>query len=328
MLRACLWMRYVSFPRLVGLLGVVADNNGLLGAVALERTATERHVLVSNIGEALSRSTGYHYRKILEHLGLVTISDGKYLVSEPLGRSLLSPCAGPDQLAAFQQQVLAEIIANDADCREYFFDYLTSAGSHGLEALQRSKESASLVIQTASRSKAKASSITPVVISSSNGTQRRLASADEVNAVYWGVRRWSIDLEMADEIVEGSGKSRLIYPCNPAVEYRTFLDAVLTMSREQLQGEWATLYIPFVLRSFVLKTHCSTKRASAMVVEMARSNPRNVVFVKTSQPIVELRTSVRFQDHAIQDLYLRDSSGTLISHMKVKNPEGGEQIWH
>jgi hypothetical protein len=291
-------MRYVSFPRLVGLLRVVADNNGFLGAVALERVATERHVLVSNIGEALSRSTGYHYRKILEHLGLVTISDGKYLVSEPLGHTLLSPCAGPDQLTEFQQEALAEIIANDADCREYFFDYLTSAGSHGLEALQRSKESASLVIQTASRSKAKASSTTPVMIQSSNGTQRRLASADEVNAVYWGVRRWSIDLEMADEIVEDSGRLRTIYPCDPSVEYHTFLETVLTMSREQRQGDWSTLHIPTLLSRLALTTHCSMKRASAMVIEMAKRNPRNIVFVKTSRPIAELRTSFRLNDPA------------------------------
>lgn len=326
--RASLWMRYVNFPRLVDLLGVVAQNNGLLGAAALERLATERQVLVSNAGTALSHSTGYHYRKVLEHLGLVTLSNGKYFVSEPLGCSLLPPSDEPSQLTESQQGVLSEIIANDADCQEFFFDYLTSAGSHGLAALQSSRVSAILMIQTGSSNRAKASSTTPVLIQSSNGTQRRLGSADEVNAVYWGVRRWALDLEMADEIVDGSGKSRSIYPCNPAVEYRTFLDTALAMSREQLQGEWGTLHIPSVLRTFALSTHCSIRRASAMVVEMARSNPRNIVFVKTSQPIVELRTSVRFRDHAIQDLYLRDSSGTLISHMKVKNPEGGGQTWH
>jgi hypothetical protein len=321
-------MRYVSFPRLVDLLRVVAENNGLLGAAALERLATERQVLISNIGAALSHSTGYHYGKILEHLGLVTLVGGKYFVSEPLACSLLSPHAAPGQLTELQRETLAEIVANDADCQEFFFDYLTGAGSHGLMALRSSKESASLVIQTASRSRTKASSTTPVLVQSSNGTQRRLASADEVNAVYWGVRRWSLDLEMADEIVEGSGKSRTIYPCNPSVEYRTFLDTVLAMSSEQLQGDWATLHIPTLLRRLALATHCSMKRASAMAIEMAKRNPRNIVFVKTSQPIAELRTSFRFQDHAIQDLYLHDASGTLISHIKVRNPERGGQIWN
>jgi hypothetical protein len=125
--RASLWMRYVNFPRLVDLLGVVAQNNGLLGAAALERLATERQVLVSNAGAALSHSTGYHYRKVLEHLGLVTLSDRKYFVSEPLGCSLLPPSDEPSHLTESQQGVLSEIIANDADCREFFFDYLTRA---------------------------------------------------------------------------------------------------------------------------------------------------------------------------------------------------------
>lgn len=326
--RACLWMRYVSFPRLVDLLRVVAENNGLLGAVALERLAIENQVLISNIGAALSHSTGYHYRKILEHLGLVTLIGGKYFVTKPLGCSLLSVSAEPGQLTEAQREALACIIASDADCQEFFFDYLTSADSHGLVALRSSKESASLVIQTASRSRTKASSTTPVLIQSSNGRQRCLASADEVNAVYWGVRRWSLDLGIADEIVDGSGTFRIIYPCNPAVEYRTFLDTVLAMSREQLQGDWATLHIPSLLRRLALTTHCSIKRASTMTIEMAKRNPRNVVFVKTSRPIVELRTSSPFQDHAIQYLYLHDSSGTLISHIKVRNPERGGQIWN
>lgn len=315
-----LWMRWVSFQKLRDLFLTVAEKNCAISAKQLYTEAVRAGILLSERGRPLSPTTAYHYRTVLQRLGLIMGPRGAYctsLVSQH-ARALLDIGDKGYPLTYEGKRALAEAVIANGDCRHWFFDLFlnTRGSSYDLESWIR--EGNPITVAGSLGKRWKGQKRTPVVLQASDMVETRvLDTADKVQAVLWGVRLWCTEqLEIADELfVLNDGYK--IFPVRhpdrlqPLAAIKTILSAV------EPESDWTTLRVPDLTLDWAPRLRMSARDLHEAFIGLRKTFPGLIIFVPTAVAFVTMVTPFERRDKAILSSYLRDPGGEYISHIRL-----------
>lgn len=309
--RKTLWMRYVDFRRVRDLLLLIAENNGRLRAGTLEQNGIKEKILVKDKGTPLAHSPRYHYRKVIEHLGMAASIKGFYFVSEDERvKKLLSLAQFKEPLTEIEKETIAEMVIDNPDCKKYFFNCFIEKQRYNLSTF---REKANwLKVET--RGKEGVVLLNPI-----DHPLFYINTSELMHAVFWGVRLWSLELGITDEIFIHYNDGRIIYPIRKkdSLIKDEIISHLMSFVKFQPKGKWATLSMQDIVKEVALSLRISVEEIKGAVIELKRQFPQYIDFVPSSSSFIDLKTPFALQDKVLMKAYLEDKEGRFISHIKI-----------
>jgi len=309
-IRKSLWMRYVDLSKIRDALQLVSDHNGQLRAKDLETLGIEMGFFRRENGEPFSRTTMYHHRKIMEHLGMVRV-DRQHYFMEDTGQfaELLKPAATTGVLSPEEKETLANAIILNSDCQSHFF-HVFSLSRKMFTGVEEFRTKASYIIAQADKEG------TIVLRSPRTEVRYPLDTNDKLQAIFWGVRLWAIDLGVTDEIFTYS-EGRAIFPILRPGSLKASDIVKAILSELKPRETWETISAPELTRKWSPYLRVSTQELHNAIQSMQVRFPQFVDLIPTSASFIAIRTPFEKQDKALFKGYLRDSQGRFISHIRL-----------
>lgn len=333
--RKTLWMRFVDFENTKKMLHLIYENDGKLRSGELERLGIDRGVLVRKDNrEPMTHTPRYHYRKVMENLGLAEIKQRHYYVSRSEKvMEFLKLTNFQEPMSNEAKEILRKIILENNDCRNYFFDVFMRENSYTLEDLRKGGDH--ILVETKSmrdfseeRWKAqeenkknirKRKKIGTIILRNPDGREIELKTQDEIHAIYWGVRLWALELGMTDEIMTSFIEGRIIYPINPDFSREVLLGKIQEkIKMDKSDSEWILIHIPTFIKEIALSYRFSVNEIKNFFLEMKTRYSSSVMFIPSSTVFLDIRTPFEKQDSAIRNLYLHSERKGYISHMRIR----------
>jgi len=313
--RKSLWMRDIDFSKMRGVLRLISEHDGQLQAKDLESLGIKTGIFVRRSSRPFSHTTMYHYRKVMEHLNLVRVEKQRYFLE---GSSELAKLVWREEyrqeLSPEQKEFFADVILRNADCQRHFFSIFSLKQDTFKSIHQFRTEASHIVAQTAEKGAV-------VLKNPKTAASIVLDTNDKLQAIFWGVRLWALDLELTDELFVYP-EGRLIFPvlAKGSVEVSQIIDRLL---RELQPGDpWATFGMPDITRRFALSLRLSTTELHDAIRMLRNRFPQFVDFIPTSESFINIRTPFWKQDNVIFKGYIKDSQGRFISHVRLHR-----EIW-
>jgi hypothetical protein len=332
--RETLWMRYVDFNNIKDLLHLVYENNGKLRAGILEQLGIEEGILLKKEnGKPLTHTPRYHYRKVMEGLGLAEVRQKFYYVSKDKRvREFIELTSFKKPLSPEAKEILREIIVGNNDCRKYFFDVFMEEDTYTLEDLR--KEGEYIIVETKSmreppaekkmeqkknnENTRKKKKVGAVILKNPSGKAIELKTQDEIHAIYWGVRLWSLELEITDEILMNFAEGRMIYPVNPDFSDKFLINVLLNkIKADSSDSEWVVLHIPTFIKDVALSTRFSVDKIKNFLKDLKIKYPLFTMLIPSSTMFIDIKTPFEKQDSAIYNSYLYKRGTGYISHLRI-----------
>lgn len=333
--RKTLWMRYVDFNNIKDMLHLVYENNGKFRAGTLEQLAIEKKILLKKEnGKPLTHSPRYHYRKVMEGLGLVEVRQKFYYISQD--EKVLKFIELTDfkkVLPSEAKEILGEIIVGNNDCRKYFFNVFIERDMYTLEDLR--KEGKYIIVETKSmreppikteyvaeknnRNIRKKKKVGAVILKNPLGKMIELMTQDEIHAIYWGVRLWALELGITDEILMSFAEGRIIYPVNPYFSDKILINHLLNkIKSDNSDSEWVVVHIPTFIKEVVLSTRFSVDIIKNFLKDLKIKYPLSTMLIPSSTMFINIKTPFEKQDSAIYNSYLYEQRIGYISHLRIR----------
>jgi hypothetical protein len=327
--RETLWMRYVDFNNIKDMLHLVHENDSELRAGTLEQLAIKKGILVKKEnGRPLAHSPRYHYRKVLEGLGLVEVKEKFYYIPKDKQVSefiRLTEFKRP--LSPEAKEILREIIVENCDCRKYFFDTFMEEGTYTLKDIR--KQGKYVIVETKSMRELprkrmeqqenirKRKKVGTVIFGNPFGETVELKTQDEIHSIYWGVRLWALKLEITNELLTSFSEGRIIYPVNPDFSDEVLTGILLNKVKEvNSDSEWTVLHIPTFIKEVALSTRFPVDKIKKFLLELKTKYPLSIMFIPASTMFIDITTPFPKQDLAIRNSYLYQG-GVYISHLRI-----------
>ena len=317
-----LWMRPVEWSIILKLLKIIHQENGKLHPFDLEKKAIENNVFISKItGKALAHSPRFYYRKVLEHLGLAYQHSGRYYISDsPVIRDLFSN--GTD-IDSQKKQIIADLIVNNEDCRQNFISLFALEESFDLKELQKkstyiiAKSYSSEPRETMAKRKLK-----PIALTSPLKNKKIfIDTPDRTQAIFWGIRRWLLDLDVIDEIITSMERGRIIYIINPNVDNEELLESFnLFLKRHFLwNNEWATIYVPDFYEHVIFqdKVRASVSSIRQFIINFINNNKASIIPIPISGTMLNTKIKFEKQDTVFKRAFLSFQNLGYVAHLHV-----------
>ena len=311
--RQTLWMRYVEFRKIKDLLFIIDSKDNELRPTDLERVATEEKILCTNEGKPFGHSTRYHYRKVLENLGLAELVNGKYRIKRgPFVMRILEFSKKNEPLNESGIEAFCDLIINNSDCRKHYFDYFVEDENYDLNSWRSNAISIRVETKTnmaSTREELKGMPHFWIRINNEKtGKVYDLQSYDKISAIIWGIRRWATDLGLTDEYVLSSRFGKIIFPLSHSDNYREHLrSSLLKILRETPhQGDIFVLSLPELVAQMSKLSRTKIEYTKQYLVGLKYKFPAEVRFIKTSRAMAVHSSSFQRQDPDMVKLYLRE----------------------
>jgi hypothetical protein len=329
--RKTLWMRYIDFEKVKDILHLIYKNNGKLKAGELENLGMEKRIMVKENGKPLTHTPRFHFRKVLENLGLVEVKHRVYYISNNNKiLDFINMTKFNMPMSDEAKEIIREKIVENSDCRKYFFDAFMETEFYNLEELRNKGkhifiETKSMVdfqeenikynnIENAPKKK-KAGMI---IFKTKTNILLTLKTWDEINAIYWGVRLWALNLGMINEIVTDFREGKMIYPVNIHFTEKFLYDHLSNkLASDKNNSEWLLIYIPIFIQEIVLFTHFSILKIKEFLWGLKEKYPASVMFIPTSTVFIDIKTPFEKQDAGFRNSYLYDKNKGYISHLRI-----------
>ena len=332
--RKTLWMRYVNFDKIKDMLHLVYENDGKLRAGTLEQLGIEERILIKEEnGKPLTHSPRYHYRKVMEGLGLVEARQKFYYVSkDKRTRKFIELTSLKKLLSPEAKEILREIIVENNDCRNHYFNIFMEKDTYTLEDLRKKGEY--IVVETKSMREPsikkekgakknnenirKKKKIGLIILKNPSGNEIKLKTQDDIHAIYWGVRLWALELEITNEILMSFAEGRIIYPINP-----NFLDKILIstllnkINADNGDSEWVLLHVPTFIKELALSTRFSVDKIKNFLKNLEIKYPLYTMLIPSSTMFIDIKTPFEKQDSVIYNSYLYKQGVGYISHLRI-----------
>ena len=328
-----LWMRHVDFENIKDMLHLVRISDGLLSPGEFDKVGITKDILIKKHGrKPLARSTRYNYRKVMENLGIVELKNNKYYISTSNAvKKLLDSTIIHQPMSEEAKEILRNIILNNDDCRKHFFNLFMEDLSYDLNDL-REKGMPIFVETPAMRrfylnsgmideSKLKdhlATNKDVIILRNPKRNILELRSVDEIYAIYWGVRRWSVKLNITNELIINFEEGRIIYPINPHFnekEMHWIISKHITSAKSD--NEWVIIPVPYFIRSVIMETRFSLNNIKKFLLNIKNKYPSLIMFIPTSTIFIDIKTPYNTQDHLFRSSYLFDERKRYISHIRI-----------
>ena len=337
-----LWMRYVDFKKLKDLLHIVHQNDGVLRPMQLENLGIKMGVLTKEDGTPLKHSARYHYRKVMEGLRLVKKNKKYHISDDERIIRFLKLTEFKKDMSEEAKEILREIIVDNLDCRKYFFNVFMEEDNYTLKDLRKKGNYA--IVETEGlriireniekhtmkkyRNKGKRKRVGPVIFRSPIGKILKLSTQDYIHAIYWGVRLWSLDLEIIDEILLNYAEGRIMYPINPDYSEKLLMELLLNKIKSDISSsEWITLRLPILIKEIALVTRYPIRNIKLFLKKLKSKYPTLIMFIPSSTMFIDIKTPYEKQEKAIRNLYLYFKSEGFISHIRI-NKQLLEEVSH
>ncbi|MHA0043034.1 hypothetical protein [Deinococcus sp. PEB2-63] len=332
-----LWMRYVSFVNARNLLFLLLQKNPD-GITAKEMDALVKleGVLTTQRGKGVSRTTTFHVRNALYHLGFLELR-GRLYVPSPnveLVKQLKRAEGYSKTLTVSEKAEFARHIIQNVDCHDVFlwlFGQKISDFEHftkGSEIVRWHSEDVGALSDIPQASHRNGTSTTSrkaqrrwrVVMTSATG-DLTLESEDEIQAVFYGVRYWLMQLDVLDEMFfEGEGGHTVMFPTDPR---KSSVDMLPYLKRKLVPGvPWTPLHLRPLMLEVARSQHATLEVTHAAFRQLARRYPQYVYLIATARSFATITANSATAEEFQLRGYLRDDQGRIISHARVHEKIG------
>ena len=317
-----LWMRNVDFKMLMSFAYFIFTHSNQYRPSQLECEATKAG-LFSRAGKNFGHTTKFNYRKILEHLGFISISNGKYIYNTKKEfRDFIIEFKAKNVFSEAAMAFIGKKIVENEDCRENFFDLFFENNDYSFNDIGRHGGYLLATPMFHEVVTQKGKSIGGVRLSSAFSTKGEilLDTADKIQAIFWGVRKWAYDFQITDEFFFSPAEGRIIYPISRRdlrTEFLTFL--MDTISNDNSGYDWISIHIPTLIKNFILKTNerPSIESIKKMIDSFVGSNRRNVIYIPTSVSVIESKIPIISQVQEYKKCFIHHDNIGYISHIKI-----------
>lgn len=313
-----LWMRgSVSFVALRELIAYIAQHPEGVRPKQMEVWAREKAYLRTQSGKLVSKTTVYHYRNTLRHLGILSVINGRYQIARerPLVSELLEAIRpGAPDLSPEERELFAQFVVQNPDCQKHFFDLFMPNGvkSYDLEAFR--KKGGRVVWRRMEIENERVEELYNV-----EHPEKRcwIRTEDERQAVLYGVRYWARnELGFLEEIfLEGMGGLMFPVYLKGSIPDPRILDAL----RETIssQEEWTLFSVRKVAATWGPLYRIPLDRLYGTLEWIYCRFPQYVVLIPTSESFATITaTSHQAEKYHLRG-YFQDEKGRYISHMRV-----------
>lgn len=318
MAKSTLWMRgSVSFVALRELLFYIAQHPDGVRAREMDTWAREKARLRTQEGKVVSKTTVYHYRNTLLHLGIVRRQSGRYIVNREkshVNRLLRVLNPGIPSLSLEERKLFAELIIANAECRHYFFDIFMpdTRTEYDLETWLQKGQPAVWERLTTSEGRFER-------IYNLNHPEKELwlRTEDERQAILYGVRYWARnELGFLDELfLEDIGG--LMFPVHltgPIPDPRILLALRDKINPEE---EWNMFSVRTLAATWGPEYRISLERLYKTLLWVYRNFMRYVILIPTTASFATITaTSPSTEQYHLRG-YMQDLEGRYISHIRV-----------
>lgn len=309
--RKTLWMRYVDFRKVRDLLLLIAKNNGKLRAGTLEGVGIKEGILVKDNGIPFTHSPRYHYRKVIEHLGMATNTRGFYFTSEnEKVKRLIGLVQFKEPLTEVEKEIIADIVINNPDCKKHFFDCFIKKRKYDLIIFRN--EASSINVETKGKEGV-------IFRNLADSSMLFINTPDLMHAVFWGIRLWSLELGITDEIFIHYKDGRVIYPIRkkgdlPKAE---IMSNIISFMKFQPGEKWLTISMQDIIKEIALPLRVSIGEIKDTITKLKKQFPQYVDFIPSSSSFIDLKTPFALQDRVLMKAYLQNKEGQFVSHVKI-----------
>ena len=320
-----LWMRgSVSFIALRELIGYIAQHPEGVRPKEMEVWAREKARLRIQNAKLVSKTTIYHYRNTLRHLGILVVINGRYRIAKerPLVAELLEAIRpGAPDLSLQERELFARFVIQNPDCQKHFFDLFMPAGikSYDLEAFL---ENGRPVVWRRDNERSE-------MLYNVEYPEKHLSidSEDKRQAILYGVRYWARnELHFVEEIfLEGTGGLMFPVYLSGSVPDSRILNAL----RESIssQDEWTFFPVRKVAATWGPQYRIPLDRLYGTLEWVYRRFPQYVVLIPTSESFATIMaTSHQAEKYHLRG-YFQDEKGRYISHMRVHQKLKEVMLW-
>ncbi|AEG16011.1 hypothetical protein Desku_2483 [Desulfofundulus kuznetsovii DSM 6115] len=310
-----LWMRAVSFVALRELIGLISEHPGGLRAKDIENLVRQERRLETKENRLPSRTTIYHYRNTLLHLGVLIRQKGCYLVNKknPIVRALLAIISpGTSTLSSDERRLFSQLVIANEDCRHYFFNFfMPDRETYDLDEF----------ISFGQR-------IAWKTYLSSQGRQVRLYNLDNDKVEYWlrtedefqailyGIRYWARnELIILDEIFL-EDKGGVMFPVRAE---GTIPDLAISMALlKEVKDEtlWTTLSVRDIAFKWGPRYRVPLKRIFGTLSAIRKAYQEYVVLIPTAEAFATITAESPGAEAYQLRSYLQEG-GQYISHIRI-----------
>lgn len=319
-----LWMRFVDFEKIRQILHIVERNNGKLNVAGLERVVREKKLFRDKNGTPkVGHSTLYHYRKIMENLSLISLEYNKnYWISDDnLTSDFLRLTNNSSPMDEDAKECLRKKILENDDCKRNFFDLFISKSSYDLSEFRSEGVPVRVKIVDYERIIAKRSGSKkshPIKLFSYSGSSRLLDSYDAIQAIFWGVRLWSVRLDITNEIYDFNNNERVIYPIATNVDYKTLFTLLVKTGRKRQDSNWLEIYLPEFIYSACTVLRPSLKSIHLFITSLIENDVAMVSYVPVTMSVITANSPYGGMDETFLRLYPYISGVGHISHLRLQ----------
>lgn len=308
--RKSLWMRYIDFRKIRDALRLVSEHDGQLRAKDLEILGVKSGIFCGESGKPFSRTTMYHYRKVMEHLQMARLDKRRYFMENANQFAELLEREGRlRELSLEEEEVFANAIVRNPDCQYHFFN-IFSLGQKMFTSVEQFRTEASYIIAETDEG--------GTIVLRNPRTEARyvLNTNDKLQAIFWGVRLWALDLKITDEIFTYA-EGRVIFPILRRGSMKTS-EIVRTLLRELKPTQtWETFSVPELTRRWSPRFRVSARELHDAIRAIQVRYPQLVDLIPTSTSFINIRTPFVSRDSVLFKGYLKDSQGRFISHIRL-----------
>lgn len=320
-------MRYVHFEKIVGLLRLVAHETTSLSAGRIEELGVKSGILLRADGRPFSRSTMYHYRKVMEHLGLLRLDGSTYLIGTSTAVEKLIAAPLDSTLSISDKETLASTIVNDQTCRRVFFDFMMDRQEYGLAELRSTGRAMRIISETAASLDSEGPfKVVPhgtaIQIVAGDNRVETLDTSDQINAIIWGLRLWALELGITDEMLLWYSTGRVVVPISEypliAASSSALMEAILALlNQSHNRSDWELVSIPSLLRTALETYRYPLATLKSGLIDLQQQHSDRMMFVPSSAALLDLRTPYEKQERLVRLAYVQLKNGVLASHIRV-----------
>lgn len=331
-------MRYVSFDKMNDILHIIYNTNGSLSPSQLDQKVRESAIFRDDYGRPkVGHSTLYHYRKVLEGLSLVNLERGRYFTSNDEGTSeFLKVTASEGYPSERAKEILRIKILSNRECRENFFDLFMRVKDYSLDDLRMKGSFAKVQIlqnQPIISKKVTTTSdklnknitkrVNSVEIIPFSGVSKIIDNFDSLQAIFWGVRLWALELDIINEVYSSQYKSRVMYATDPKVSNENLFHYLLEEGSSSDNSNWIEFYMPAYVEKVCLKTRVPIKVLHNFIKSMIHKNEAAISFVAVTMNVMKSDSPYEGMDETLLYLYPYINEIGHISHIRIRKKNIG-----
>jgi len=315
-LKQNLWMRAASFIALRDLVGMIAEHPQGLRAKDMERLTQQEQGLRTSEGRIPSRTTIYHYRNILLHLGVLTRQQQRYVLNQenPAVHALLRVLSpGSPTLSSDERRLFSQLVVANDDCRHHFFDlFMPEQDAYEFDDFISCGQRVAWKSCSSPEGR-----LVHLHNLETREIERWLRTEDEFQAILYGVRYWARnELGFLDELfLEDLGG--VMFPVKPTGPVPS--PEIVTALLEAANGteEWTTLSIRDLIYTWGPRYRIPLERIFRTLLTIYREHSEYIVLIPTAEAFATITaTSPGAENYQLRS-YLRDFEGRYISHLRV-----------